>query len=467
MKTLKKFLCVLPCIFLLIISSIPFSAYAASHSSSVSGWGYTGSGSERYYPPSAFGFSESDKYLIVTYTFDDGDWSYNTSVAFDFTGQNGSFSVGADGSLNYTGGFHVSQPKVYFKKNDASGSAWESGNKKITFNPSTGSINYEFDGYYGSYISKFTLLKYETNIPEFDDSMKVNVTFKPNLSGEIDRKVSSSSGETGLSESFSMSVENLSSGNIQYKMYIYNNLDEEVFRYMAKEWVYSFDLNHAVNATHTFLSADKVALQYKPSYVHLVTSKEVDTQIIKWCQLPLDENAKYTVVVEAAPIDLDLASEIYMGNGDNSYVIRSDNYEEVFRSSFYVSNLSGVSFNPDDFSNGLIPATPDNLNELVNQRDAIKYNDGTFDFKNYNSFADPNSPYNKYGDGVGTGNNYTFSGSYSGGSSNFNFRNLLASSSSFFSFLSASLGYFPPVLLDCVGLALLSFIVLAIVRRLH
>ena len=229
--------------------------------------------------------------------------------------------------------------------------------------------------------------------------------------------------------------------------------------------------------------------QYKGCTWHYLASGGVDEQFFKYSQINFKANQTYTVIVEAVPNDSGIASLFFESNcrvhssnapvGSDQYVLSDDAIEQVYLSTFQITNLSDVTYNPSDSSNGIIPnSSHEDYARSVNSRDAFETENGTIDYTSYSAYDDPDSWLNDpkikssdewralgnvfYDDGV-TSLAYA---SYSSGSS-FTpalVSNLSSSIANYGSFLQSIFSYFPAGVFAIFNLALVMVVIIAIIK---
>lgn len=459
---LKQILLIVSMVLTLLLSCVPLSAAAASVSQV--GDKYTITLAEMQKENSG------TYYLYYNYWI---PWNggYHSQVYYFYTDVEPTYEKSGN---TYTISFTTSPKYSYYLLRDT-GSSYDSKKgqsssiETITYNADTQVVTTSGGGFGGfeQFNLGATIIDFQSNMFSTEAVLDVDVSFRPPLSGVVNRTVHDQDGNEGLSQIFSMHVQNNSDKAIQYIMEIKEkDTNQLIYDYLTNEWVYSYDIKESSSYSKSMAGigdndTSAIRLQYKPSREHYVAAGAGDTQIFKFCQIPFEKDKDYVVSVRAALTDFENASSILLGAVD--YMFTDDKYTEVYSSTFSISDLSGIAFDPTDTSNGVLPyGDSSDRSSLLNSRDALIKEDGSIDYKSYNSYKDPDSPYNRFGSSVGSG-----TGSFSSGKSSFSFSNLLASSSAFFAFLSATLGYFPSIILEAVSLSLVSILVFAIIRRLH
>lgn len=416
---LKKISIVISTVFLMLLSCVPLSAFAASVSQV--GDKYTITLAEMQKENSG------TYYLYYNYWI---PWSggYHSQVYYFYTDVEPTYEKSGN---TYTISFTTSPKYSYYLLRDT-GSSYDtkkgqsSSIETITYNSDTKEVTTSGGGFSGfeQFSLGATIIDFQTNMFSTESVLDVDVSFRPPLSGVVDRTVHDQDGNEGLSQIFSMHVQNNSDKAIQYIMEIKEkDTDQLIYDYLTNEWVYSYDIKESSSYCKSLAGigdndTSKIRLQYKPSREHHVAAGAGDTQIFKFCQIPFEKDKEYVVSVRAALTDFDNASSILLGA--SNYMFTEDSYTEVYSSTFSISDMSGIAFDSSDTSNGVLPYGYDSArSSLLNSRDAIQNKDGSIDYKSYNAYTDPDSPHNKYGSGIGnnviggSNNSYNYSGSSS------------------------------------------------------
>ena len=412
---LKRISIVISTVFIMLLSCVPLSAFAASVSQV--GDKYTISLTEMQKE------NEGKYYLYYNYWI---PWNggYHSQVYYFYTDVEPTYEK--SGNI-YTISFSTSPKYSYYLLRDT-GSSYESKKGQsssidtITYNADTQEVTTS-GGSFGGF-QQFnlgaTIIDFQSNMFSTEAVLDVDVSFRPPLSGVVNRTVHDQDGNEGLSQIFSMHVQNNSDKAIQYIMRIKEkDADESMYVYISDEWVYSFDIEKKASYSRCLdFDGDTVILQNKPSIEHYVSAGTGDTQIFKFSQIPFEKDKEYVVSVKAALTDLDNASSVQFGAF--KYQFTDEDYKEVYTSTFSISDLSGIAFDPSDTSNGVYPyGDKDTLKSILNSRNAIMNKDGSINYKSYNSYKDSNSPLNKFGEGIGNNviggskNSYNYSGSSS------------------------------------------------------
>lgn len=412
---LKKISIVISTVFIMLLSCVPLSVFAASVSQV--GDKYTITLAEMQKENSG------TYYLYYNYWIPWND-GYHSQVYYFYTDVEPTYEKSGN---TYTISFTKFPNYSYYLLRDT-GSSYETRKgqgstiKTITYNMDTNEVTWtggSFSGFeqisYGP-----TLIDFQTNMFSTEAVLDVDVSFRPPLSGVVDRTVHDQDGNEGLSQIFSMHVQNNSDKAIQYIMEIKEkDTNQLIYDYLTNEWVYSYDVKESASYCKSMdFKGEHVVLQYKPAREHHVAAGAGDTQIFKFCQIPFEKDKEYIVTVRASLTDLDNASSIIFGAFD--YQFTEEDYTEVYSSTFSISDMSGIAFDSSDTSNGVLPYGDDSArSSLLNSRDAIKNEDGSIDYKSYNAYTDPDSPHNKFGEGIGNNviggskNSYNYSGSSS------------------------------------------------------
>jgi hypothetical protein len=412
---LKKISIVFSTIFIMLLSCVPLSAFAASVSQV--GDKYTITLAEMQKE------NVGQYYLYYNYWI---PWNggYHSQVYYFYTDVEPTYEK--SGNI-YTISFTTSLKYSYYLLRDT-GSSYDSKKgqssfiETITYNADTQVVTTSGGGFGGfeQFNLGATIIDFQSNMFSTEAVLDVDVSFRPPLSGVVNRTVHDQDGNEGLSQIFSMHVQNNSDKAIQYIMEIKEkDTNQLIYDYLTNEWVYSYDVKDSASYCKSMdFKGEHVVLQYKPAREHHVAAGAGDTQIFKFCQIPFEKDKEYIVTVRASLTNLDNASSIIFGAFD--YQFTGEDYTEVYSSTFSISDMSGIAFDSSDTSNGVLPYGDDSArSSLLNSRDAIKNKDGSIDYKSYNAYTDPDSPHNKFGEGIGNNviggskNSYNYSGSSS------------------------------------------------------
>lgn len=412
---LKKISFVISTFFIMLLSFVPLSAFAASVSQV--GDKYTITLAEMQKE------NEGKYYLYYNYWI---PWNggYHSQVYYFYTDVEPTYEK--SGNI-YTISFTTSPKYSYYLLRDT-GSSYDSKKgqsssiETITYNADTQVVTTSGGGFGGfeQFNLGATIIDFQSNMFSTEAVLDVDVSFRPPLLGVVNRTVHDQDGNEGLSQIFSMHVQNNSDKAIQYIMEIKEkDTNQLIYDYLTNEWVYSYDVKDSASYCKSMdFKGEHVVLQYKPAREHHVAAGAGDTQIFKFCQIPFEKDKEYIVTVRASLTNLDNASSIIFGAFD--YQFTEEDYTVVYSSTFSISDMSGIAFDSSDTSNGVLPYGDDSArSSLLNSRDAIKNKDGSIDYKSYNAYTDPDSPHNKFGEGIGNNviggskNSYNYSGSSS------------------------------------------------------
>ena len=329
--------------------------------------------------------------------------------------------------------------------------------------------------------NRFVYLYQNTNIPDFpfpdfvnhggggsSDQLKVDVHFKPTLSGNVDRLITDSNGDTSLANRMRFTLTNNSKFPIQYELFIvkksadfdvtapYN--DSYVFMYYSNSWVYAPCIDDMTSWNNQLPQK-----QNKSSPWHYVKSGETVGSFFNYSQINLVESQDYTVYVTATRCDYDLASECVVSPVEEIYsdMKQVHRAEVVFQSDFSMVHYSDVKYDPNDNSNGVIPFS--SYEDI--QKNHFSYNakedpDGKIDYNAKDVYSDKNSWWNNPSSGLGSSGS---SGSSSSSASS-NFNSLSRSFSNFFSFVNTTFNYFPSSFKLTISLGLTSIVVLGLIK---
>lgn len=485
---LKQILLIVSMVLTLLLSCVPLSAFAASSSIDEDSKKYTITLDEMQK-------ENSGQYYVYYNYWVPWSGGYHSQVYYFYTDTKPSYEKSGN---TYTISFSKSPQYSYYLLRDT-GSAYDqrkgynSSIETITYNADTHEVTYTGGGFSGfeQISSGPTFIDFQTNIFDLgQDKMIVSVDFTPSLMGNVDRTVSGS-----VSEDLEIKVKNESNFGIQYLFailpsdknihfyepgagstsaisYVYDPLDP-VYVYWSQEWNYFYqsditasDSGHAHHPDYASIFKAVKTLSSCPW--HYVGKGETVTHKFKWSQINLKTDTKYTVKVFAVRNDYNLASrQAQFEDGD--YYVDYSAIDCVYASGFTLTN--GYTYNPKDTSYGniLYNSTSDLMRDSW-ASSATEDEDGKLDVTQKDlSWYFNNHKYIE--DAVGDWKDnltYTYpSYGTSPGSSSFRFSGLLDTTSSFFTFISNSLGFFPSIILEVISLALVSFLVLAIIRRLH
>lgn len=363
--------------------------------------------------------------------------------------------------------------------------------KTIIFDSNTNELfRVRDNGEQVSYITNgFSFNVFDTNMFEAD-SGDLTFEFYPELTGEISNSVEMD-GKTFNYPFLQVDVYNKTSHYYQYAIFIvekgtkitfiddanditssksgYFFTNKAIYCYITDEWFFT---NMVANPASAYVGDGLVVqalsastLVYAPSAWHRSEPNSNGRPLsIGWNQLNLVPDVEYDVVCIACPINVRGKGE----GGKLDYYIRNTPWDmappdgsephEVYRSTFTVSKP--------------MPYDPNN-----NSSDLTDIHVYGFDSNNPNSSFDHLSAViSKTGKLIsGSSSGYSFKNRYDvvggvnsfSGGSDVSFTDLFSTSKNFFSFLSNVLNYFPSVFLSVIGLALTSFLILAIIRRLH
>lgn len=365
----------------------------------------------------------------------------------------------------------------------------------ITYNSDTQIVTCSGGGFSGfeQFDKGATIIDFQTNMFSTEPVLDVEVSFYPDLKGDVDRRASVN-GSSSLLQDLKFSIVNNSSFPIQYKFWIdlanpvttrngkfdstnkktyfethYD--DDPVFVYYSNGQVYSVIDTESADGMY---SPQNVALYNKVTEWHYLNSGESFSESFPFSMINLVEGSDYKVHVWAYKCDYDAPSTNLMTSEDTpsqegypanpAFKEVDQKYKFHYDEDFKMLQYSDIIYDPNAKSSTGLPYDG---SMGISYQEKYRYSydaktdlaTGKTTIGHVDLYDDPNSWVNK-------NYNYSSSSSY-GGKSSFSFSNLLASSSAFFSFLSAALGFFPSILLEVVSLSLVSILVFAILRRLH
>lgn len=435
-----------------------------------------------------------------TYQIKDDD-SYRIETKFIFYDDeisveedNGIYTIKFLGSSGYSlvDVQHDSLPDYDFKSGGMSYDVL----KTIIFDSNTNELfRVRDNGEQVSYITDgFSFNVFETNM--FEDASKsmpdLTVEFTPNLSGEVDRTVVTSSGSKSLLSELKMKVTNNSPYAVQYRMTIM--LKNQVTSRLTS----NFDATDKKGYYETHYDDDPVFIYYcndivydliaeegkevlnsqpfkynKPTDWHYLQPKEFDDVTFDFSMINLSENVEYVCKVVAYKCDYDLASTMLYTPEYNDGFPAESRFKQVdttyfsvaYESTFKMLQYSDIKYDPNkktgnvlpyDGSKGISSKTKydysyDAKTDLITGEQKIEHKD---------LYNDPNSWINKNFSYDSPDVDYSY-GYYS------NYNSLTSNIRGFFSFLKSVLSYFPSYIYSIMSLSLTSFLILAIIRRLH
>lgn len=246
---------------------------------------------------------------------------------------------------------------------------------KIVIDSSNSSIRfYTLSG--SEYLSGCKLHDFRTNFDDIGpDLYDIDVSFSPDLSGNVDRKINGN-----VSEELSITVENHSRFDVQVLMTIvprggslnfYDRTDdaqdkqissvyaadsEFSFVWWSDEWNYNFDSMIQTSSPHAhhanFSEVYTCSKQYGACPWHFVASGRSVTHKFNWSQIDLVEYGQYDVLVYAIRCDCGIVSR-QAAYDDADYFVDYSNIQLVYSSSFTLTN--GYKFDLNDYSNGNYP----------------------------------------------------------------------------------------------------------------
>ena len=492
---MKKILLIIPVVFCLVLSSLSIIPVHASNFLQTPAESYPGSSYHVHPLEQLLETTENPKYYFWYNTFqkkDDDSYRIETKFIYyddeiSVEEDNGIYTIKFLGSSGYSliAVEHDSLPDYDFK----SGALSHDVLKTIIFDSNTNELfRVRDNGEQVSYITNgFSFNVFETNMFEAG-SGDFSVEFFPELTGEISNSVEMD-GKTFNYPYLQVDVHNKTSDYYQYAIFIvekgtkitfgdYNDIstsksgyfftNKAIYCYVTDEWfktntvISSSEASGGSGTVGTGLSA--LNLVYAPSAWHRSEpSSNSRPFAIGWNQLNLVPNTEYDAVCIACPIKVksygeNRISDYYIFNYPQ-HPINGSEPREVYRSTFTVSK----------------PMPYDPTNNDFDYTDTHVYgfdsNNPSSTFSNLSALISDSGKLvvgnQKFG-GTVSGAGHSSYDSYLG-SSDFSVTNstsLLSEVKGFFSFLSSSLNSFP-FIYSIVGLALTSFLILAIIRRLH
>lgn len=330
-----------------------------------------------------------------------------------------------------------------------------------------------------------------TNIEDISSSGgSIDVSFNPSLSGVVTRSSVNDNGVSGLSNYFSMTVENNTSYGCQYRMMIKDTNGQPVTTYNQGEtdtnyqpyWEDGFSINDDgsfvfINDEWIYVSptiGGGVCKALKPSEWHYIASGDSIHQDFSWSQFDFKKDHTYICMVYAITNDLGCATALDsyragLAQKYSDYCLDFTTQALVYQTVFTISNPA--TFNPNDTSFG---NKIRNGNWSGDKRDFSAYENpsngavisGNGNVDNLRDL--PNSVVSGGSHGGGGYSTYhdTSLNSYYGlntGSSH-SFASLNGYFSSYFGFLNSALGAFPSVFLTIITAGFAGLVVVGIVK---
>ena len=287
----------------MLLSCVPLSAFAASVSVDEESKKYIISLEEMQSE------NKGEYYLYYNYWI---PWNggYHSQVYYFYTDVEPTYEKSGN---TYTISFTTSPNYSYYLLRDT-GSSYDSKKgqsssiQTITYNADTQVVTTSGGGFGGfeQFNLGATIIDFQSNMFSTEAALDVDVSFRPSLSGVVNRTVHDQDGNEGLSQIFSMHVQNNSDKAIQYIMEIKEkDTDQLIYDYLTNEWVYSYDVKDSASYCKSLAGigdndTSAIRLQYKPSREHYIATGAGDTQIFKFCQIPFKKDKEYIVTVDSA-----------------------------------------------------------------------------------------------------------------------------------------------------------------------
>ena len=463
----KKISVVISIAFFMLLNCVPFSSFAASVSQV--GGKYTITLAEMQKE------NVGQYYLYYNYWIPWND-GYHSQVYYFYTDVEPTYEKSGN---TYTITFTKFPNYSYYLLRDT-GSSYDSKKgqsssiQTITYNSDTQIVTCSGGGFSGfeQFDNGATIIDFQTNMFSTEPVLDVEVSFYPDLKGDVDRRVSVN-GSSSLLQDLKFSIVNNSSFPIQYKFWIdlanpvttrkgkfdstnkksyyethYD--DDPVFVYYSNSQVYSVIDTESADGMY---SPQNVALYNKVTEWHYLNSGESFSESFPFSMINLVEGSDYKVHVWAYKCDYDAPSTNLMISEDTpsqegypanpAYKEVDQKYKFHYDEDFKMLQYSDITYDPNAKSSTGLPYDG-SMGISFQEKYRYSYDaktdlaSGKTTIGHVDLYGDPNSWVNK-------NYNYSSSSSY-GGKSSFSFSNLLASSSAFFSFLSAALGFFPSIL---------------------
>ncbi|MCM1004528.1 MAG: hypothetical protein NC408_09340 [Candidatus Gastranaerophilales bacterium] len=520
---MKKILLIIPVVFCLVLNSLSIISVHASDIMSTDAVPYEGS-SFYVHPLEQLLEQTNPKYYFWYNTYKQkGDGSYDIETKFiiyndeiSVEEDNGVYTIsflGRRGFFLYNIG-HQSLPNYDFNSLGSS----DDVSKTLIFDSNTNELfRVRDNSEQVSYITDgFSFNVFETNMFEADSNeLDIDVIFTPNLSGScdfthkivndvpplssnpLDKPEGSTFEHTIQSNNFSIDVRNNSKFGVQVLMAIvpqgeslsfhsvselgatavssvYDTRTNPLFVWWSEEWNYFYDslISHSDTSFTDWGSKFTCSKQLSNVPWHYVGCKSSITHNFSLDQMKIQKGVKYDVLVYAVKCDYGCASrQSAFENAD--YYVDYSSIQLVYSSNFWIT--FSVEFNPNSTYGGNVVFT--NPSEAVMEGWKSKgyidpvTGETVIKSKNFNDYSDANSkitgdPTNNHPD-VGAAWGIGDSPGSSSGFGLTSFTSLTGTIRSFFGFLSTTLSYFPSNIYSVISLALTSFLILAIIRRVR
>lgn len=304
--------------------------------------------------------------------------------------------------------------------------------------------------------SSFSFYNFDTNFEEYDpnaNSLSLDVSFKPTLSGTISRK-QTIDGKEYTSTTLDMYVTN-NGNDAQFAWFIlpkggslsfpslaeYNSqgfVGNPVFAYVSQEWT---DYTEGFNGSAVLA----------PSSWHAIPSGYINQLYsVSWSQMMLSPNTEYDCVVYAC---LNVNPINTTEDPNSSWEVRRidtvtcalNDVQEVYRSTFSISDPAEFNSSYVDEANQSYPWNPNADNSsLFNISNAYTDDTGNIVIRGQTRGGADTSSWSAWGD-----------------VSNNNMNNIFRS---YFSFLNGAMNCFPKAFLQLLTLGLSGLIVLGIIK---
>lgn len=374
MKGIKKYICIIPLVFVFLISNVQ-SIFSSASSDTVPD---SVLAQFNFYDSSDFqskSFIDSElPYFMIRYYTHDDTFLYRSHTVYLEADSN--CNISSDSGI-YTFDF---DERVFFYyacyRNDVAvvGTVSSSSNIAISSNNRSYVDKLIFDTnsnvatfYYQDSVVRSTLdctfYDFETNLTDIVLGLDLSVSFTPALSGEVDRKIEQN-GVEAESNYFSMNITNNSNTNAQFMMCIApkgsevtfvstdtNNTGASfslspIYYLMYDEWTYC----PTIVAKGLTQGRRTESEYYQTSGWHIVKGSSTYTRSFKWSQINLKKDVEYDVIVLAMPTKFDKPSSVFIYDNCIHYLDLSTG-SVVYRSSFTVPNPATYDSTDTEFGN--------------------------------------------------------------------------------------------------------------------
>lgn len=487
---MKKIMIVFPAIICLILSLfVPFSSLAADYSTP----------SDCIVPISYFTNDNPLKeyYLHFAYSYNPDSSPSKTDVDTIFFHTDQVPEVTTEfGKITVTFNQSVDYYVRYYRVNSGSQGGNYGSFTTVVIDIDKSEVSFD-DTVFPSvrYKSNIQTLLLNTSFKPVSSTPNVIVEFSPVLKGIVDRTVVNSNGTKSNLQDLQMTVNNLSSFPIQYKMSIvmanpvtYRQITDDIFGDTdneneminnQKDWLnthYDDDpvfiyysntqvYEGSISSTSRVHDSMNPQLYNKASEWHKLGANQTDTVTIPFSMINLKQGTEYFVKVECYKLDHDYVCSIIGSNENLPIFVDDSTYVCPYYERFSFLKYSDIVYNPSLSSGSVLPF--DGTNGVAqfwgydNNYDAVTDpKSGKLDIGHYDYLKDPSSWVNN------SSNIHKYEGS-----NNFNFNDYSFSVTSFsgmfsnvFGAVSMFMNYLPSSIMYIYVFGFSSIVVIAIIK---